>query len=83
MMDRVKNRELLVDFGLTKKQREEIILGLSVLDYSSGPTRDEYKPGQYWVFGKYVEGIEIYIKLKIAGPPGDEYPICFSFHKSE
>jgi hypothetical protein len=83
MKDRVKNKESLVDLGLTKKQREEIILDLSVLDYSAGPIKDELKAGDMWVFGKHIEGVEIYIKLKLAGPPGNEYPICLSFHKSE
>ncbi len=83
MADRVKNRDSLFDLGLTGKQREEIVLELSVLDYSSGPIEDEYKPGLYWVFGKQVEGVEIYIKLKITEHHGKEYASCFSFHKSE
>ena len=81
--DHVKNMESLLELGLTAKQREEIILALSTLDYSDGPIKDELKAGQMWVFGKHIEGVEIYIKLKIAGRPGNEYPICFSFHKSE
>ena len=79
----VKNMESLFELGLTTKQREEIILALSVLDYCAGPIKDELKAGHMWVFGKYIEGVEIYIKLKIAGPPGNEHPICISFHKSE
>jgi hypothetical protein len=81
--ERMVNRDLLLELGLTKEQREEIVCSLSVLDYSSGPIRDEYKPGHYWVFGKQVEGSEVYIKLKIAGSAGEEYAVCISFHKSE
>lgn len=81
--DHVKNMESLLELGLTVKLREEIILALSVLDYSAGPIKDKLKAGHYWVFGKDVGGVEIYIKLKLAGPPGNEYPICISFHKSE
>jgi hypothetical protein len=81
--ERVKNKESLIELGLTAKQREEIILALSTIDYNAGPIKDEYKTGQYWVFGKHVEGVEIYIKLKIAEQDGDEHAICFSFHKSE
>jgi len=81
--DRVKNKEALLQLGLTAKQREEIILSLSLLDYCSGPIKDEYKAGYYWVFGKQIDGVEIYIKLKIAGQSGEQYAICFSFHKSE
>ena len=69
--------------GLTASQREEIVLSLSVMDYSAGPIKDEYKTGDYWVFGKQIEGDEIYIKLKIANHHGTEYAVCYSFHKSE
>jgi len=82
--DRVINKDSLLVLGLTGKQRDEIVLSLSVTDYSSGPIEDQYKPGSYyWVFGKQVEGVEIYIKLKISGRPEAEYASCFSFHKSK
>ncbi len=83
IMDRVKNRDSLLEMGLTAKQREEIVLSLSILEYSSGPIEDVYKSGQYWIFGTQVDGVEIYIKLKIAEQHGEERAICFSFHKSE
>jgi hypothetical protein len=81
--DRQVNRQHLLELGLSAKQREEIVMSLSVLDYSSGPIKDDYKPGDYWVFGKQLDGVEVYIKLKIAGSPGREYALCLSFHKSE
>jgi hypothetical protein len=83
MQDRQINKLHLLELGLTAMQREEIVLSLSVLDYSSGPIKDEYKPGDYWVFGKRIEGVEVYIKLKITGHPGTEHAVCFSFHKAE
>jgi hypothetical protein len=43
--DRQINKLHLLELGLTAKQREEIVLSLSVLDYNSGPINDEYKPG--------------------------------------
>lgn len=82
VQNRQINKQHLLELGLTAKQREEIVLSLSVLDYSSGPIKDEYKPGDYWVFGKHVDGVEVYIKLKIAGYRGTEHAVCFSFHKS-
>ncbi len=81
--DRQINERHLLELGLTGRQREEIVLSLSILDYSSGPIKDEYKPGDYWVFGKRIDGIEVYIKLKIAGHLGTEHAVCFSFHKAE
>ena len=80
---RVKNTRALLDLGLTGKQREEILLGLEVSDYCSGPTKDIYRPGDYWEFGKQIDGIEIYIKLKIAAQHRDEHALCLSFHKAE
>jgi hypothetical protein len=81
--DRQINQRHLLELGLTARQREEIVLSLSVLDYNSGPIKDEYNPGDYWVFGKKIDDVEIYIKLKIAGSPGMEQAVCFSFHKAE
>jgi hypothetical protein len=81
--DRVINKESLLKLGLTQKQREDEVLSLSISNYSSGPHKDIYKPGDYWVFGKLIDGIEVYIKLKIAGPPGHEHALCLSFHKSD
>ena len=82
VQDRQINRQDLIELGLTAKQRAEIVLSLSVLDYSSGPIKDEYKPGDYWVFGKHIGEAEVYIKLKIAGQNGAEHAVCLSFHKS-
>jgi hypothetical protein len=81
--DRLKNKDALLELGLTSNQRKEIILSLSVLDYSSGPIKDIYKPGDYWVFGKIIGSDEIYIKLKIVEYDDEEYAVCLSFHKSE
>lgn len=77
------NKQQLIELGLTAKDREEIVLTLSVLDYSSGPIKDEYKPGDYWVFGKHIDDVEVYIKIKIAGNRDTEHAVCFLFHKSE
>ena len=83
IQDRVKNKESLIELGLTSKQRNEEVLSLSVENYCSGPHDDIYAPGIYWVFGKQINNIEVYIKLKIAGQPGEERATCFSFHKAE
>jgi hypothetical protein len=55
-----------------------------MMDYSSGPNPDEYHSGDYWVFGKDLDAIEIYIKLKIVSyNNGNERAVCLSFHPSE
>ena len=83
IIERLKNKDALLELGLTSNQRKEIILSLSVLDYNSGPIKDIYKSGDFWVFGKTLDSAEIYIKLKIVEQDNEEYAVCLSFHKSE
>jgi len=79
-----KNMLALVDLGITARLRDEIILSVAMEDYSSGPNPDEYQPGYYWIFGKNLDAVEIYIKLKIGSyNNGNERAVCFSFHSSE
>lgn len=47
VMERVKNRDALLDLGLTKRQREEIILSLTPEDYCGGPLREKKGPAMY------------------------------------
>ncbi len=78
VVDRVKNRDALLDLGLTKRQREEIVLSLTPDDYCGGPLREKKGSGHVWIFGRVEEGREIYIKLKVT-----HMPICLSFHPAE
>lgn len=79
----IKTRETLLKLGLTRRHLEEEILSLSVSNYSSGPIEDQLHPGYLWVFGKTIDGVEVYIKLKIVSTPDNEYALCVSFHKAE
>lgn len=79
-----KNIQALINLGINSRLRDEIILSLTLKDYSSGPIKDEYKPGNLWVFGKNLESTEIYIKLKIVtDEQGNDQAVCYSFHPSE
>ena len=79
-----KNVQALRDLGITARIRDEIILSVAMEDYSSGPNPDAYHPGYYWIFGKNIDSIEIYIKLKIVTyNNGNERAVCYSFHPSE
>ena len=79
-----KNIQVLRDLGITARIRDEIILSVAIEDYSSGPNPDEYHPGYYWIFGKNIDAVEIYIKLKIVTyNNGNERAVCYSFHSSE
>jgi len=79
-----KNIQTLKDLGINARIRDEIILSVAIENYSTGPNPDEYQPGYYWIFGKDLDAIEIYIKLKIVSyNNGNERAVCFSFHPSE
>lgn len=79
-----KNIQALRDLGINARLRDELILSVAMDDYSSGPKPDEYHPGYYWVFGKNLDNVEIYIKLKIVSlNNGNEKAVCLSFHPSE
>ena len=69
--------ETLRYLRFTKKNLKEIILNLSATDYYQGPQPDHTEKGEVWVFGKDLDGIEVYIKLKIVN---EEMVKCLSFH---
>lgn len=79
--ERDKNWDILADTGITTVMRNDLVLGLTWKDYCQGPMADDSgKPGEVWVFGTRVLGLEVYIKLKIAN---GSHPKCISFHKAE
>lgn len=80
IVPRQETKQTLRKLGLTKKNLEEILLSLSVTDYHKGPEPDRDRPGQLWVFGKEVDGHEVYIKLKVFEVKGSKLAKCISFH---
>jgi len=80
LIPRDVNRQTLIYLGLTKRNLEEILLELTVLDYCKGPKPDRDKPGEIWEFGKNVKGEDVYIKLKVAEVNGKKIAKCISFH---
>ena len=83
IIPRRKNMEDLAKLGLTRRNCFQEILSLSPTDYIGGPKPDKDKPGQVWEFGKTITGMEIYIKLKIAGRGQFQIAKCLSFHLAE
>lgn len=83
MIPRASNNATITMLGLTRKTVELEILSLSVVDYSSGPEQDRDHPGDLWIFGKTINGYEIYIKLKIAEIKDTKIAKCISFHEAE
>lgn len=80
IVPRTETRTTLARLGLTLANLEEILLGLSVIDYCRGPEPDRDRPGNVWFFGREIEEHEIYIKLKVAQVRGRLIAKCISFH---
>lgn len=83
VINRYENIEGLIALGITEKIRKKELLSLNVLNYSSGPTPDEDRPGDVWVFGKIIRSNEIYIKLKIVSLSRGNKAKCLSFHPAD
>lgn len=83
VISRSANIKALAELGLTPKQRCDIILSLTSKDFVKGPVSDQANlTGTIWIFGKRVNGTEIYIKLKMYNVKGRNYAKCISFHKA-
>ena len=83
VINRKENYCSLIKLGITKKNRDDELKTLTVLDYVSGPDPDLTHPGTVWVFGKNILSHEVYIKLKIVARDYGNKAICLSFHPSE
>jgi len=82
-VNRLDHQRSLAGLGLTREACKIEILGLSVTDYCKGPQPDKDRPGDIWVFGREIEGREIYIKLKMAKVGSHKIAKCISFHAAE
>ena len=84
--DRQKNRQALIDLGITPGERREILLGLVPEDYVAGPKPDDTdETKEVWEFGRDVEGTEVYIKLRVVRDPRRRTvyrALVWSFHEA-
>ena len=78
-LDRDKNEEALKALGITPKAREEIVRQLSSDDYVETLPADFFN--EMWVFGRDMDGTELYIKIALGQP--NSKTICISFHVAE
>lgn len=79
---REKNAQALLDLNITRLERLEVVKSIEVENYSEGPIRDQLNGfNEMWVFGKDVNGQEVYIKIAMGIPNSNT--ICISFHKAE
>lgn len=78
-LDRDKNIEALKALGINQNARDEIVRQLQSDDYVETLSTDFFN--EMWVFGRDMEGTELYIKIAL-GKPNDR-TICISFHLAE
>jgi hypothetical protein len=81
---RTVNDETIRKLGYTISQIKDVLYSLTPDDYCHGPKKDQLHGGFYWEFGKEVEGLMVYIKIKIqTSPDGSDSAVCYSFHESD
>lgn len=81
-LNREKNLAALTELGITAAQRDDIVKDLKAEDYiecfeSSILSGKEL----LWVFGKELDGKEVYIKVAVGEPSSKT--ICVSFHLAD
>ncbi|MCK9226099.1 MAG: type II toxin-antitoxin system MqsR family toxin [Candidatus Muirbacterium halophilum] len=81
LIEMEKNKKTILKLGFTKHNVFDEIKKLSYLNYISGPERDEdfNLKGLVWKFGKKINELEIYIKIKVVS----KGLTCISFHEAE
>jgi hypothetical protein len=82
LIPRRKNLDAIYRIGLSIDSVKEYIKNLTLRDYCEGPKKDENGifSGEVWVFGKKINNILFYIKLKIKD---NQLLCCLSFHDAE
>lgn len=86
IQQREATRRTVAHLTITYSHVWDVVLGLSVDDYVSGPQEDDNPrfPGSIWVFGVCIEDSpEIYLKLKMDEEAPQGLLVCLSFHFSD
>ncbi len=76
----------LSDLNITRTQALEEICSLVPSSYCKGPEPDDLEPEKdIWIFGSEINGVQVYIKLRLIKPKRGGLPRCavWSFHKAE
>jgi len=77
-------QEDILELELTFEIVKEVIKGLGVNNYVSGPEKDlEFEQFNVWVFGTNIENQSIEIYIKLSDRKDNQRPICISFHKAK
>jgi len=78
-LDRDKNEEAIKALGITPIARDEIVRQIKADDYVETLVADFF--GEMWVFGRDMDGTELYIKIALGQP--NSKTVCISFHIAE
>jgi len=85
--DLPKNKKTLLKLGFMPSHVIDEICTLTYKNYHTGPedniSRSGRPGGSIWVFGKEIEGIEIYIKFHLISTKRNTQCICISFHEAD
>ncbi len=80
--DRDKNFKTLTELEFRVEDVKKELNELSIVHFSEGPVKETlYKGADMWIFGRAIQGKEVYIKISM-GQPSDK-AICISFHFSD
>ena len=85
LIPRDKTIRGLIALGITKGIALNELMSLTHQEYVSGPDSDSdpTHTGDVWIFGKVINGVPTYIKLKIEMKGGCEFAKCLSLHPAE
>lgn len=79
-----KTRIFMKAIGYRGVDVHKAVRELDVVDYSSGPLQDDRgRPRDLWVFGRYLEEREVYIKLAAYLAGDAVHTVCVSFHEAK
>ena len=79
LVNRDKNRNFMLEYGLLTNDIKDIILNLEVDDYYKGPEEDDAGfEGEIWIFTPKFQNIRLYIKIRLAN---NTLVICISIHE--
>ena len=79
LVNRDKNRNFMLEYGLLTNDIKDIILNLEVDDYYRGPEEDYAGfEGEIWIFTPTFQNIKLYIKIRLAN---NTVVICISIHE--
>ena len=79
LVNREKNKNFMLEYGLLTNDIKDIILDLAVDDYYKGPEEDDAGfESEIWIFTPTFQNIKLYIKIRLAN---NTVVICISIHE--